>query len=346
MRAIMDTNMFGAVLGAVPLPLVFIDADARITHANPEAVAILGAGQVARHHAIALRQPALLQTIAAALQGGVAGQARFVVIGPSYEVTYLVAVTPLLQGALCAFKDITEAEQIGQFRRDFVANVSHELRTPLTTLTGFIETLKGAAKDDPAARNRFLEIMGREAGRMTRLVRDLLSLSSVEAEERRRPTGLVNLADLLATVAASLRPMADAAGVVIEVSGQEAVPVTADADQLMQVFQNLIENAVKYGQPGKVVSVVLHPVAAGQIRIDVVDQGAGIAAHHLPRLTERFYRIDAHRSREKGGTGLGLAIVKHILHRHQGRLTIASTPGQGSCFSVYVPSVGASRQVS
>jgi two-component system phosphate regulon sensor histidine kinase PhoR len=242
---------------------------------------------------------------------------------------------------LCAFEDITEAEKIGQMRRDFVANVSHELRTPLTALLGFIETLQGPARDDAAARARFLGIMAREAMRMNRLVRDLLSLSRVEAEERVRPTDRVDIAAIMASVATTLRPMAEAAGVALVLEGTEApAVVTADADQMTQVLHNLVENAVKYGSAGKLVTMTLQhlpeaPALRGPaLSITVADRGEGIDPIHLPRLTERFYRVDSHRSREGGGTGLGLAIVKHIVNRHRGRLRIDSEKGQGTTFTI------------
>lgn len=323
--------------------MVAIGADDRIVTANPAGGAILGAGQIGRHHALSLRQPALLAAIEAALRHGTSSQARYVVFGPSHEVTYLVTVTAVPDadgnGALCAFQDMTEQELIGQLRRDFVANVSHELRTPLTSLVGFIETLKGAASDDPAARDRFLTIMEHEAGRMNRLVNDLLSLSKVEAEERRRPEALVDIAGLLHSVAATMCPVADASSVELEITGAEDAPqIPADADQVKQVVQNLIENAVKYGGPGKTVTIAVHsPVDDPMLHIDVIDRGEGIEPQHLPRLAERFYRVDDHRSREMGGTGLGLAIVKHIVNRHRGRLTISSEPGKGSCFTVLLP---------
>lgn len=344
----MENQLLTALLGAVPLPLVLVDLGDRIAAANAPARAILGEGIVGRHHGIAIRQPGLLAVIEAALRQRQPGQARYVMQGPSHEVTYLVTVTPVSgegrEGALCAFQDITEQEQIGQLRRDFVANVSHELRTPLTALAGFIETLKGAAKDDPVARERFLTIMEREAGRMNRLVRDLLSLSRVEAEERQRPTERVDIVALIQSSVTTLRPMADAAGVALEITGDPGpLVLPADPDQLTQVFTNLIENAVKYGTPGKLVSISVSrldrdPALRGPaVRVDVIDRGEGIDPLHLPRLAERFYRVDSHRSREKGGTGLGLAIVKHIVNRHRGRLKIASEKGRGSQFSVILP---------
>ncbi|MDP2739780.1 MAG: ATP-binding protein [Pseudorhodobacter sp.] len=346
----MDQPSIESLLAAVPLPLVLIDADARLAAANAPALTLLGAAMLGRHHGIAIRQPGLLAAIEAGLRRGQPGQARYVVPVGAQEETYHVTVTPVVgagrASVLCAFQNITEQEQIGQLRRDFVANVSHELRTPLTALVGFIETLKGAARDDQVARARFLDIMEREAGRMNRLVRDLLQLSKVEAGERQRPTERVDIAGLIRAVVTTLRPMADAAGIAVEITGPPGPHyLTADPDQMTQVFQNLIENAVKYGAPGKLVSIVITPVdrdaslRGPALRVDVIDRGEGIDAQHLPRLTERFYRVDAHRSREKGGTGLGLAIVKHIVNRHRGRLRINSEKGRGSCFSVVLPAL-------
>ncbi|TKA96836.1 two-component sensor histidine kinase [Cereibacter changlensis] len=344
----MESDFARSVLAAVPMPLVMIDAAERIRGANEPALALFGAGIVGRHYILAMRQPGLLDAIEGTLRHRQPGQARHIVTGPSREITYRVTVSPVegegRGGALCAFEDITEQEQMGQIRRDFVANVSHELRTPLTALLGFIETLQGNARDDPAARARFLGIMAREAERMNRLVRDLLSLSRVESDERLRPTGRLDIIGLIDSAATTLRPMAEAAGVQIERTGQPGpLLLPGDADQLTQVFHNLIENAVKYGAPGKLVTVEVgpEPQALGRlgpaVRIEVIDRGEGIDPIHLPRLTERFYRVDSHRSREQGGTGLGLAIVKHIINRHRGRFRIESELGQGSRFIVILP---------
>ncbi len=337
----LDSKTVAALVGALPLPVVVIGPDQRVLAANSRATALLGAGILGRHHAIALRQPALQGAILAALERGEAGQARHVEQGESADSIYRVTVAPADGGAVLSFEDVSEAETMGQMRREFVANVSHELRTPLTAFIGFIETLKGPARDDAPARARFLTIMEREAARMSRLVSDLLNLSRVEAEERVRPTTRVDVAALLRSTLATLRPMAEAAKVQLVTEGADApVSVPADADQLTQVFSNLIENAVKYGGSGGVVTVRLSADRLPQgnaIRIDVIDQGDGIDPVHLPRLTERFYRVDSHRSREQGGTGLGLAIVKHIVHRHRGRMRIDSAPGKGSTFSVILP---------
>ena len=360
----MDDEILASLLEAMPLPALLIGADARIRAVNAPGAQMFGAGLagglIGRHHAMAVRQPSLLAAIEAALLRGASADLRYAharahARGPREDV-FRATVAPVGLGtgpgagraALCSFTDTTEAEQIAQIRRDFVANVSHELRTPLTTLMGFIETLKGPARSDEAARLRFLEIMEREAGRMNRLVRDLLSLSRVEAEERQRPQGSCDMARLIGSVALTLAPMATELGVKIVVAGAEgAAPgafiVPGDSDQLVQVFQNLIENAVKYGSPGKRVTVTLSlpdedPILRQPaVVIEVRDEGEGIDPIHLPRLTERFYRVDTHRSRAQGGTGLGLAIVKHIVQRHRGRLKITSEKGVGSRFLVVLP---------
>jgi two-component system, OmpR family, phosphate regulon sensor histidine kinase PhoR len=338
----MEQRDLAALVGAIPLPVLAIGAEERILAANPGAEALLGAGIVGRHHLLALRHPDLQSAITRALRDGQGGLARHVVQGPSQDTVYRVTVSALPDGLIIlTFEDVTEAEQMGQMRRDFVANVSHELRTPLTAFTGFIETLQGAARNDPAARDRFLGIMQSEAARMNRLVSDLLHLSRVESVERVRPTGTVDLAALVRSAITGLRPVADAAGVTVELTGDSGpLPVPADADQITQVMTNLIENAVKYGGTGKRVTVHLARDALPRgpaVRIDVIDRGEGIDAVHLPRLTERFYRVDSHRSREQGGTGLGLAIVKHIVNRHRGRLKIDSEIGKGSVFSILLP---------
>jgi two-component system phosphate regulon sensor histidine kinase PhoR len=337
-----------AMLSAAPLPMVLIGPDSRLSGVNDLAAGLVDGALIGRHYTSGMRQPALVQAIEAALQQGERNVVLPVTFGGAYESLWRVTVTawdtPEGWGAFCAFEDITEQEQIGQVRRDFVANVSHELRTPLTSLIGFIDTLRGPAKDDVAARTRFLDIMEREAARMNRLVRDLLSLSRVEAQERLRPNERVDVLASISLAISALRQTIDDAGISVELIGCDGLPaVPADGDQLVQVWQNLIENAVKYGGSGKPVIVrvskVVHdPVLRGPgVQIDVQDQGDGIDPVHVPRLTERFYRVDTHRSRAQGGTGLGLAIVKHIVNRHRGRLKIDSAPGQGSKFTVILP---------
>jgi two-component system, OmpR family, phosphate regulon sensor histidine kinase PhoR len=254
---------------------------------------------------------------------------------------------PSLDGAVAVMTlhDVTELKRTEQMRADFIANASHELRTPLATLTGFIETLRGPARDDAEARERFLAIMGGQATRMTRLVEDLLSLSRIELNEHVLPQGRVALAPLLQHLAETLELRAAERDMRIALTLPPDLPdVQGDRDELAQLFQNLLDNAIKYGRAGSEISVgaeAAQPAAVGRERrppnvvsIAVRDHGEGIAREHLPRLTERFYRVDTARSREMGGTGLGLAIVKHIVNRHRGFLEIDSIPGEGSVFTV------------
>ena len=248
---------------------------------------------------------------------------------------------------MLVLRDETRAKRAEQTRADFVANASHELRSPLSALIGFIETLLGPASDDIQARERFLGLMHTEAMRMTRLVDDLMSLSRVEINEHVPPKSAVVMADVLRGVADTLSVRAEDKGITIELAITEALPpVLGDGDQLTQVFHNLVDNAVKYGRQGTAVRLIAQPAervaerASGggaAVSVAVIDQGEGIAAIHLPRLTERFYRADEGRARRLGGTGLGLAIVKHIVNRHRGTLTIASTVGVGSTFTVVLP---------
>ena len=225
-------------------------------------------------------------------------------------------------------------------RADFVANAGHELKTPLSTLLGFIETLRGPARDDAAARERFLGIMHEQAGRMARLVDDLLSLSRIELNEHVAPTARVALGPILDSIAATLELRAAERGMRIELSLPDDLPdVQGERDELAQVFQNLLDNAVKYARRDSTVTVTAGAgdrALPAMVWVAVADHGEGIPNEHLPRLTERFYRIDNARSRELGGTGLGLAIVKHVLNRHRGRLEIASTLGQGSTFMIWL----------
>ncbi|MFV0408289.1 MAG: sensor histidine kinase [Paracoccus sp. (in: a-proteobacteria)] len=359
----MELAAVQTLIAALPVPVLAVSPEARIVAANQAALALLGKGLIERHFVTVLRHPAIVQAVDAALAVGAQtgpGTADADLLGARHLVTISargrdipvqITVSALKDarpedpaGAMVVIEDSSGVEEAEQLRRDFVANVSHELRTPLTALMGFIETLRGPARDDAPARDRFLSIMETEAGRMNRLVLDLLSLSQVESEERRRPSDQVDLAMLLRASAEALTPQALAQGVQITVEGAEApLHVTGSADQLTQVFHNLIENAVKYGGSGGEVQLRLMPLAydpslrGPAYAVSVSDKGDGIAEIHLPRLTERFYRVDNHRSRQKGGTGLGLAIVKHIVKRHRGRLKIGSTPGQGACFTVILP---------
>ncbi|ETX29533.1 sensor histidine kinase [Roseivivax isoporae] len=338
----------GSVVAALPIAALFVDRDERISAANPEALALLGQAIEGRHFITVLRQPQILDAVEQVVRDGTPRTARYLSNDGRQDTTFRASVRVVreggLDGMLVCFEDETPREHAEQMRRDFVANVSHELKTPLTALIGFIDTLKGPARADAAARDRFLSIMESEANRMNRLVSDLLSLSRVEAEERVRPTARVDIAGLIRDSVRALEPLAQEAGVTVEADLPESTPgILGDRDQLRQVLQNLIENAIKYSGRGAVARVSLtgpayEPRVRGHgVRIQVTDSGPGIDPIHIPRLTERFYRVDAHRSRERGGTGLGLAIVKHIVNRHRGRLLVDSTPGEGAQFTVVLP---------
>ncbi|MEM9969220.1 MAG: ATP-binding protein [Pseudomonadota bacterium] len=338
------------MIAALPLPTLAIDQDERIHAINSAAEDLIGSEPLGRHFVTALRQPALVDAVERCLEDGQPRDAPFLTGDVGKETAFDVSLKkiPGLGSLILSFQDVTHRAEAGQMRRDFVANVSHELRTPLTALMGFIETLDGPARDDAAARDRFLKIMAREAGRMNRLVADLLSLSRVEAEERVRPTQTVDLIQIVQSTLRSLTPLAaeNDVGLRYDTSARP-FPLLGDADQLTQVFTNLIENAIKYGGSGGTVDVMWEvnqrdpALRAPAARVHVVDHGPGIDPLHLPRVTERFYRVDDHRSRALGGTGLGLAIVKHILNRHRGRLKVASTLGKGACFTVVLPLDGA-----
>ncbi len=341
-----------AILDRIHDPVLIVDNAQRVVLANRAASDLLGddpQDQLEGRHLLALiRQPEILAGVGEVLNGAAARMVRHV-SRRAVEAVYRVEILRLnadddgVEGAMLIFDDRTAIEKAEQLRSDFVANVSHELRSPLTSLTGFIETLQGPAAEDAAARAAFLQTMRDEAERMRRLIEDLLSLSRVEATERLRPRERIDLIALIRGVLRTFAPEAEKAGVAIALeSAEKDLIVPGDRDQLIQVFRNLIENALKYGG-GKDVRITITRQArhAGMrgplVRVDVIDQGPGIAGVHLPRLTERFYRIDTHRARDVGGTGLGLAIVKHIALRHRGSLKIRSHPGEGSVFSVILP---------
>ncbi|WP_370226051.1 sensor histidine kinase [Pararhodobacter marinus] len=351
-----DLASCGALLDALPDPAMLVGPERRIVLANPAARELFSAPLIGALAFSYIRQPepaaALEKALAALSQPGLPGvplEARMIQTTPTRDTVLRVQAAPILAegvqpGVLVTLRDISHVEEAEQQRRDFVANVSHEMRSPLTVLAGFIETLKGPAREDPVATANFLDIMEREAQRMTRLVSDLLSLSRVEGEERVRPRDRVSMSEVLRATLAALRPQFEDAGVRVDFTDLPDVPpIAGDRDQLVQVFRNLVENALKYGGSGGRVEVGMRlieqmPGFTGPvIKVDVRDFGDGIDAIHLPRLTERFYRVDGHRSRAMGGTGLGLAIVKHIVNRHRGRFAIRSTRGEGSTFSVTLP---------
>jgi two-component system phosphate regulon sensor histidine kinase PhoR len=349
-------TQFEAFLETLPEPFLLINPSRRVELANTAARELFGAGVHGMPALALLRQPepaAALESAFFALEQAAAPQgpfeARLESFGTSLETTYAMSAQILrpeagLRGIVISFRDISHIEEAEQQRRDFVANVSHELRSPLTALVGFIETLQGPARDDAAAREHFLRIMEREAGRMTRLVGDLLQLSKVESNEKVRPRSLISVSEVVRATLAALRPQIEVSSVTVHFEdGSTGAMIPGDRDQLIQVCMNLVENALKYGASGKRIDIELcrqeeKPGMPGPVmRLSVTDFGEGIDALHIPRLTERFYRIDNHRSREAGGTGLGLAIVKHIVNRHRGRFNIRSKKGEGSTFTVVLP---------
>jgi two-component system phosphate regulon sensor histidine kinase PhoR len=347
------------MLDSIPAPLFALDRNRQVVAANAAAGKLFGGAITGRNLLAFLRHPPLVDAVEACEAGrttepvalpesqGRSGQRRL--------VARLQAIRPPMAGAavMVLIEDTTAAERALTLRRDFVANVSHELKTPIAALLGFIETLMGPARDDPLARQRFLGIMRGEAERMNRLVSELLSLSRIEMNEHQPPSGRADLGNILKTVRDSLTLKVEQRQLKLTFPGLAELPtIPGDPDELTQAIQNLVDNAIKYSPDGGEVRVEFQriddPIACREklqgirspkamIALSVSDQGEGIAKEHIPRLTERFYRVDAARSRELGGTGLGLAIVKHIVNRHRGSLDIESEPGTGSTFTLFMP---------
>jgi len=340
-----DTVLLDAVISGMPDPLVVLDQDGRVIAFNTEATALAPALRRGEPASIALRMPELVEAIRAASTTGKAQRIEFSTRLPSprFSEAFISPVALAQPGragiVVITVHDLTPIRRVEEMRADFVANVSHELRTPLAAITGFIDTLQGPARDDPAARERFLGIMQAQAWRMARLIDDLLSLSRIELRAHQRPDTPVDLVPIVRQIVDGLQTLARDRDVALEVTEPaEPLMVLGDRDELTRLFENLIENGLKYGASGKRVDIALAPVVASdgkdEARVSVRDYGPGIAAEHLPRLTERFYRVDVGKSRAQGGTGLGLALVKHILNRHHGRLSIESREGEGATFTV------------
>ena len=338
-----------AVIAALPDPLILINERREVVRQNAAANVLLGEHVLRRDLAVALRQPALLAAVDAVLVGGPGRLVEFDLASPverhlSARIDPLPARTEDGVVLLVSLHDLTAVKRAEQMRADFVANASHELRTPLSTLVGFIETLQGPAADDEDARIKFLAIMQQQASRMARLVEDLLSLSRIEMNEHLPPTTPIEVANVLRHVGQTLEMKAAARSMTIDYDlSDEHAQVIGDADELAQLFQNLIDNAIKYSKPNTAITIGLGPSKRFRegFAILVRDRGEGIPRTHLPRLTERFYRVDTARSREMGGTGLGLAIVKHIINRHRGQLEIDSEMGEGTVFTVHLRSAPA-----
>jgi two-component system phosphate regulon sensor histidine kinase PhoR len=341
-----------AVLAGLPDPVIALNRGEEVLALNNPASVLAPALRRNEPISLGLRVPEVLDVIRRARASRCAQRVEFfqrVPVDRWYAVTAIPLASPEGVPAgeliLLTFTDQTPLRRVEEMRADFIANASHELRTPLAALSGFIDTLQGPAREDVAARERFLAIMQTQAERMARLIEDLLSLSRIELNAHLRPDQAIDLVAIVCQVADGLHTLAGDRAVEIRiVAPSSPLIVLGEHDELVRVFENLVENALKYAASGKRVEIELARVetAGGkhEARIAVRDHGPGIAPEHLPRLTERFYRVDVAESRAQGGTGLGLALVKHILNRHGGRLTIESMPGQGATFTACLPLPG------
>lgn len=329
---------------AVPDALILFERSGATVHANEAAVNAFGRFPGGLPLQRKFRAPEMQELIGELLDGRTEGGTVDYVERVPIERVYRVTAQRVRGGAelfVLVFKDQSEARRIDRMRADFIANASHELRTPLASIAGFVETLRGPARDDAKARDQFLKIMQEQTGRMARLIDDLLSLSRIEMKPLLASGSQVDLRETLESVIDSLGPTArDAAVEVVREFPKQPIVVPGSRDELFQVFENLLENACKYGQSGGRVVVSVRPPqgpADDEVAVGFQDFGPGIPAEHIPRITERFYRVDVEASRGHKGTGLGLAIVKHILTRHNARLAIKSEVGKGSEFTVYLP---------
>ncbi|MHA6287333.1 ATP-binding protein [Maricaulis sp. CAU 1757] len=369
------------MLESLPVPILLIGQSGRIEFANPEAREFLGLAEASGHLSAVLRQPEVLDAVGRALRGGKAETVEYEVTIPfeSYVRAFVAPLDQASEGpghhneAMLVLFDETSVKRVDRMRADFLANASHELRTPLASLAGFIETLRGHAKDDTVARERFLDIMFDQTERMRRLIDDLLSLSRVELNEHVPPSQTTDLVQMVRDAVDLMHPLAGDRSVTIETDLPGNACVRGDRDQLTEVILNLLENAIKYSSADATITIGLETgltrsaVERPKSRLDdgaarltlampateggenfallwVKDHGRGIERRDLPRLSERFFRVDGQKSGPKEGTGLGLAIVKHIVNRHRGGLLVESLPGQGSVFSVFLPMAQAGRQ--
>ncbi len=329
-------------------PALIVDGDVAVA-ANAEARRLFGDRVAGGDLRLTVRNPIILDALAESRASGLTVEREVSGLGAGNSAYRLRAVDAGQARILLLFDDITQARLTERMRVDFVANASHELRTPLATLSGFIETLQGPAAEDEPARHRFLDIMAREAARMSRLIDDLLSLSRIELDKHVRPVQLLELDGVIADVGKTLAMRLDADERQLIINEESPLPaVIGDRDQILQVLHNLISNALKYGRHGTPITVNATTEQArgglpAVVRVSVIDISEGIAPEHLPRLTERFYRIDSQRSRKMGGTGLGLAIVKHIVERHRGRLEVDSRTGEGTTVSFTLPQANVER---
>ena len=345
-----ETAAVSAVVAGMPDPAVLLDRAGRVIHLNAAAAQLAPALRRNELAQFALRSPEIITALREAIATTEARRATYldhVPVDRWMELIITPIPVPTLFGGtdkcmLMTFHDQTPLRRVEEMRADFVANASHELRTPLAALSGFIDTLQGPAKDDPRARERFLGIMHIQATRMARLIEDLLSLSRVELSAHVRPDTLVDIVPIIRQVVDGLEPLARERQVIIDVDlPDDPVWIAGDREELLRLFENLVENALKYGASGGRVIVSLIAAVSNEgvpeVRVMVRDFGPGIAPEHLPRLTERFYRVDVGDSRAQGGTGLGLSLVKHIVNRHRGRLLIESVLKNGATFTACFP---------
>lgn len=344
------TSFDSRLLDYLPDPIILLDGSRVVIRTNRAARELLGADITDKDMTLVLRHPEALKAVDSVLSGADTEQRIEITLPVPVQRHFEARVSALPEGitdggrAVLILHDVTSARSAEQMRADFVANVSHELRSPLSSLVGFIQTLNGAARDDPEARERFLGIMETEAARMKRLIDDLLSLSKVESNEHVPPKGHADMARLVRSVAESLSMRVAGRGMTLKIDCAPEIPnVIGDPDELTTVIHNLLDNAVSYGPPDTRVTVALEPVdripvtGLRGLSLAIHNGGEGIPSEHLPRLTERFYRVDKARSRSTGGTGLGLAIVKHVINHHRGQLAIDSAPGEGVRFTIFLP---------
>jgi len=338
--AISSPATMRTVIEALGAPVVLLDEQGVAQALSPAMRALVPGLEVGKFLALVLRDPDLNDAIEQVAHEGGRNTVELVERVP-FERAFRIHIGALGGGrrraTLLTFQDLSEQRVIERMRVDFVANASHELRTPLASLLGFVETLQGPARNDERARERFLGIMREQGLRMARLVDDLLSLSRIEQRAHVAPDTPVDLAGIAREIVDSLTLMAREREVTLTLNTpREPLMIPGDRDELLRLMENLVENAIKYGKQGGAVAITVE-AGADEASVHVRDDGPGIAPEHLPRLTERFYRVDTAASREAGGTGLGLAIVKHIVLRHRGRLTIESKPGEGAIFKAILP---------
>lgn len=335
------------LLADMPFPIILLSAQGRVIYGNPAAVTLLPNMALNQHISSIFRAPVLIEAIRSVRETGEKQRITYdFPSGHRFFVLEIATLTPLIPGdaaqLILKIEDKTEDRLALQAQSDFIANSSHELKTPLATIMGYIETLQGHAKNDPKAQERFLKTMDKQAKRMDRLICDLLTLSRIEAKRGGRPTQTHDLMPILAAICLDLEPLCEKYNgeISLEALGNAPLLLPMDPEQMTQLFTNVIENALRYGGQEPRIWLTRRdddPRFPDMVGIMVEDNGEGIESRHLPRLTERFYRIDPSKSKRRNGTGLGLAIVRQILTRHGGELEITSTLGAGSCFTIWLP---------